>query len=237
MKTYRQLIVLAVLTSLLVSPAVAQIPVTDATAIERAWAGHVEQITKWADQLNAMKQQYDQLQRQYDSITGSRGMGELMSNATRQFLPDDFTQSYQKLVSLGQGGASSEARQIYDAIKQMGCTNYQDLQARRSCEAQAYAEPENAAYIGDALSFAQERAQQLQQLLSQVNVASDMKAVADLGNRIAAEQAMLQNEQTLVNLALAQRQSQLVLVAQAKAEQNRKRLLENQRNPLAEVWK
>lgn len=209
----------------------AQIPVTDTAAITKSTTEHLAEIAKWVDQLKAMEQQFDQMKAQYDAITGSRGMGQLMDNATRQVLPQDFVQSYDKLVTLGQGGVSQDARKIYDVIKKLGCTNYQDPNAKLSCQASAYAQPENAAYINGALGAAQARAQQLQQLLSQVDGAADMKAAADLANRIAAEQAMLQNEQTLVNLALAQRESQTALIAQAKREEGMKAIMTNTADP------
>lgn len=213
------------------APAHAQIPVTDAAAIAKSTAEHVAEIAKWVDQLKAMEQQFNQMRAQYDAITGSRGMGQLMNNATRQVLPNDFTQSYDKLMTLGQGGVSQDAKKIYDVIKKLDCSRYQDPNAKLSCEAKAYAEPENASYINGALEAAQERAQQLRQLISQVDGATDLKAASDLANRIAAEQSMLQNEQMLVDLALAQRQSQSTLVMQASEAQGRRAILENTGSP------
>lgn len=213
------------------APAYAQIPVTDAAAIAKSTTEHLAEIAKWVDQLKAMEQQFNQMKAQYDAITGSRGMGQLMNNATRQVLPQDFTQSYDKLMTLGQGGASQDARKIYDVIKKLGCSSYQDPNAKLSCEAQAYAEPENAAYIDGALKAAQDRAQQLKQLLNQVDGATDLKAATDLANRIAAEQSMLQNEQTLVSLALAQRESQTALLAQARREEGKKAIMTNTIDP------
>lgn len=209
----------------------AQIPVTDTAAISKSWTAHLAEIAKWAEQLRAMEQQYSQLKMQYNSITGARGMGQLMNNATRQALPDDFTQSYNRLLTLGQGGASNDARIIYETIKKLDCARFQDSNAKLQCQAQAYAEPENAAFINNALKSSQERATQLHQLVSQIDSATDLKAATDLSNRIAAEQSMLQNEQTLVSLALAQRQSQSSLMAQASAEEGKRAIKENTANP------
>jgi len=213
------------------APAHAQIPVTDTAAIAKSWESHLAEIAKWADQLKAMERQYSQLKSQYDAITGSRGMGQLMNNATRQVLPDDFMQSYNRLMTMGQGGVSDDARQIYDVIKKLDCSRYQEPNAKLQCQAQAYAEPENASYINGALEASQERAAQLRQLLTQVDSATDLKAATDLSNRIAAEQSLLQNEQTLVNLALAQRQSQSALVVQASEAEGRRAILENTGSP------
>jgi type IV secretion system protein VirB5 len=224
-----------IVTTLSVTLAYAQIPVTDTVAIEKSAAQHLAEIAKWADQLKAMERQFNQMKAQYDAITGSRGMGQLMNNPTRQVLPQDFTQSYDKLMTLGQGGASQDARKIYNVIKKLDCSRYQDPNAKLSCEAQAYAEPENAAYINGALAASQARAQQLKQLLSQVDSTTDLKASTDLANRIAAEQAMLQNEQILVNLALAQRQSQSMLLIQAREAEGRRAILENKGSPFGSL--
>lgn len=207
-----------------ITPAHAQIPVTDAAAITKSWTAHLAEIAKWAEQLRSMEQQYN-------AITGSRGMGQLMNNASRQVLPDDFTQSYNRLLTLGQGGASNDARNIYDMIKKLDCERFQNPNARLQCQAQAYAEPENAAYINAALKSSQERAAQLSQLVTQIDSATDLKAATDLSNRIAAEQSLLQNEQTLVNLALAQRQSQSALVVQSNETEGRRAILENTGSP------
>lgn len=217
------------------APAHAQIPVTDAAAIAKSTAEHVAEIAKWVDQLRAMEQQFNQIKAQYDAITGSRGMGQLMNSATRQELPQDFVQSYDKLVTLGQGGVGQDAKKIYDVIKKLDCSRYQEPNAKLSCEAQAYAEPENASYINAALKAAQERAQQLRQLISQVDSASDLKAASDLANRIAAEQSLLQNEQMLVDLALAQRQSQSALVMQSGYAEGRRAILENTGSPFGSL--
>lgn len=217
------------------APAYAQIPVTDAAAISKSWSAHLAEIAKWAEQLRAMEQQYSQLRMQYNSITGSRGLGQLMNNATRQTVPDDFMQSYNRLLTMGQGGASNDARIIYETIKKLDCARFQDPNAKLQCQAQAYAEPENASYINAALKSSQERAAQLNQLVMAVDTTTDLKAATDLSNRIAAEQSLLQNEQTLVNLALAQRQSQSALVVKANQAEGRRAILENTGSPFGSM--
>ncbi|BBL36051.1 Type IV secretion system protein virB5 (plasmid) [Nitrosomonas stercoris] len=228
MKTFKFIIFTIFLYSTFGTSSVhAQIPVTDTAAISKSWTAHMAEIAKWTEQLRAMEQQYSQLRMQYDSITGSRGLGQLMNNASRQTLPDDFIQSYNRLLTLGQTGASSAARRIYENIKKLDCDRFHDSNAKLQCQAQAYAEPENAAFINDALKSSQERAAQLQQLVLQVDRATDLKAATDLSNRIAAEQSLLQNEHTLINLALSQRQSQSALVVKANEAEGRRAILEN----------
>jgi len=236
MKTIKSIISGIFVTSILSMASVhAQIPVTDTAAISKSWTAHLAEIAKWAEQLRAMEQQYSQLRMQYNSITGSRGMGQLMNNVSRHVLPDDFIQSYNRLLTLGQGGASNDARIIYETIKKLDCARFQDSNAKLQCQAQAYAEPENAAFINNALKSSQERAAQLRQLVTEIDSATDLKAATDLSNRIAAEQSLLQNEQTLVNLALAQRQSQTSLVVQSSETEGRRAILENTGSPFGSM--
>lgn len=57
-----------------------------------------------------MERQYKQMEREYESIIGSRGMGELLNQATRLTLPDGFESNYHDLIQNGEAGASAEAK-------------------------------------------------------------------------------------------------------------------------------
>ena len=232
MSMVKKLAATAIFSLMASSISYAQIPVTDSAAIAKSAADNAEQLLKWVEQIRQMEQQYKQMEREFESITGARGMGQLLNQTTRLGLPDGFETNYRDLIQSGAAGASPEARTIYEAIKQAGCAMIEGQSARAACEAKAYAQPENAAYIEQAIDQARDRANDLQQLIAQVDAAPDMKAATDLANRIASEQAILQNEQTMVNLALAQRQSQAVLMTQQRAEAARKRRLENTYNPI-----
>ncbi len=211
----------------------AQIPVTDAAAIAKSAADNAEQLLKWVEQIRQMEQQYKQMEREFQSITGARGMGDLLNNSSRLITGESFEKNYRDLLSMGESGASPEAKEIYAAIKELGCSNYESQSQKATCEAQAYAAPEMAAYVEGSLKAARERANDLQQLVAQVDSTTDMKGAADLANRISAEQAILQNEQTMVNLALSQRQSQSELIALKKFEEGKKAIKTNTLNPFS----
>lgn len=237
MNFVKKLVAAAFMSVTLSSASYAQIPTIDNAAIAKSAADNAEQLLKWVAQLQEMERQYKQMEREFESITGNRGMGQLLDQVTRLGLPDDFENNYRDLIQSGAAGASPEAHAIYEAIKQAGCTMIEGQSTRTACEAKAYAQPENAAYIEQAINQARDRANDLQQLIAQVDSAPDMKAATDLANRIASEQAILQNEQTMVNLALAQRQSQSALMTQQRAEAARKRRLENQSNLIGNALK
>src|SRR5262245_51915275 len=72
------------------TPAVAQIPVTDGAHIAQSALNQAETMAKWAVQYKQMVAQIDQMQKQYDSLNGSRGLGEILNNpALRDYLPSD----------------------------------------------------------------------------------------------------------------------------------------------------
>ena len=195
------------------------IPVVDSSA-----------LAKWAIQVAEMKKQYDQMEMQYQSMWGNRDMGQLLDDGVTLVVEEGFENNYLDLITQGEGGATEKAKEIYAAIG-AGCHNRVTESGRANCEATAYAQPENAAFIMDSLEKGRDRVDGLSGLIEQIDRAEDSKAAADLANRIQAEQAILQNEQTMVNLALAQRQSQIELIAQKRKEENRRKLFENTDNP------
>ena len=216
-----------------VGQASAQIPVTDAAAIAKSAADNAEQLLKWVEQIRQMEQQYKQMEREFESITGARGMGDLLKNANRLMTDENFEKNYRDLITMGENGASLEAKEIYAAIKELGCDSYELQSQKSTCEAQAYASPEIAAYIEGTLKAARVRASELQELVYQVDSTTDMKGAADLANRISAEQALLQNEQTMVNLALSQRENQAELIELKKFEEGKNAIMNNTLNPFS----
>src|ERR1700690_1742212 len=79
------------------APARAGMPVIDAANLAQA----IQQVLSWGQQLQAMAQQYtklvqsyEQLQSTYNSLTGPRGMQNLLSVslANRNYLPATYSQ-------------------------------------------------------------------------------------------------------------------------------------------------
>lgn len=67
------------------------IPVFDATAI----AQQIEQVVSWGKQLKAMQQQFDQQVKEFESMTGQRGFGNVLNDPKlRQFLPTEWKNIY-----------------------------------------------------------------------------------------------------------------------------------------------
>jgi type IV secretion system protein VirB5 len=187
-------------------PVRAQMSVVDVSAIRQL----VLQISYWRQQIQAMSGQLLQLQQTHAAFTGTRGMQHLLPQLAQahDHLPADYAAlrdavqglraDYQALGAAAR--AAIAANEVLDAprMARLGVSERQLLeQARRGSALWQVAS--EGAYRQSGERFAQ-----LEQLLAAIGSAGDAKAIADLQGRIAAEQAMLANEQ-LQFQALAQR--------------------------------
>ena len=199
----RPLLVLLFAAALAVAaPARAGIPVIDRTAV----ANLIQQVAYWQQQLAGMASQLTQLQQTHAGMTGGRGMQNLVPMTTQQrnYLPT----SYGELMNTVNGnsvtysGLSAQVQSAMTANAILGDTQMGSMSpemrllvddGRRSAAmAQVLA---RAAYQGTSQRFGA-----LQQLIAMVGAAADLKAIEDLQGRIGAEQVMLTNEQTKLQL-------------------------------------
>lgn len=207
------------LSALLSSAAFAQIPVTDGASIGQQIAAQVETIAKWKLQYDQMVSQIDQQKQQYQSLTGSRGLGTIMNNpALRDYLPADWQGVYDSVKGGGYAGLSGRGQAVYDANKIYdSCARVTLGEQRTACEARAVKAAQDKGFALDAYDKAKSRISQIDQLMAQINDTSDPKAIAELQGRIAAEQANIQNEQTKLQLYA------MVAAAEDKVQAQRQR--------------
>ena len=209
----------AFVVAFLAGTAAAQIPVTDVASITRSVANQVETVAKWQMQYEQMTNQINQMRQQYTAVTGSRGMGNILNNAAlRDYLPRDWQGVYDSVKSGGYSGLSGRASAIYNAQRVFdACAQITLFDQRRACEARAVKPSQDQAFALDAYDMAKSRLNQIDGLMGQINATSDPKSIAELQGRIAAEQAMIQNEQTKLQLY------QMVAQAEDKIQQQQKR--------------
>lgn len=221
MKHLKQSLAVLAIAAIFAGPAQAQIPVTDAASIAQDVMAHAENIAKWVSQLQEMKNQLDQAKQLYNSLNGARGMASLLNNpAAREYLPADAQQIYSLATTnggsfAGLSGSVKTLKQAGAILKSVDMKNTQsagmvDRAQTQIATMQATAE---AAY-----RQAGERFSQLQTLVESVDAASDPKAAADLQNRIAAEQSMLQNEMLKLSMLRQLQDAQEKQLAQQKRE-------------------
>jgi len=206
--------------SIMLPAAYAQIPVTVTTQASDSpmtMAEFAANTARWAQQVEQMTSQIDQMKQQYQSITGSRGLGTIMNNpALRDYLPQDWQQVYDSVQSGGYAGLSGRAAQIYNDRKVYdACSQFTTTQQRTSCQAQAVKPSQDKAFALDAYDAATGRLSQIDQLMGKINHTADPKAIAELQGRISAEQAMIQNEQTKLQMY------QMVAQAEDRLQQQR----------------
>lgn len=212
--------------SVAISPTVsAQIPVTvttQATDSPMTVAEFAANTARWAQQVEQMTSQINQMKQQYQSITGSRGLGTIMNNpALRDYLPQDWQRVYDSVQSGGYAGLSGRAAQIYNDRKVYdACSQFMTTQQRTSCQAQAVKPSQDKAFALDAYDAAKDRLRQIDQLMGKINDTADPKAVAELQGRISAEQAMIQNEQTKLQMYQMAAQAEDRLQRQRQREIN-----------------
>lgn len=203
-----------------VGPAQAQMAVVDVRAIFQLR----QQISYWRQQITSMQQELSQLQATHAALTGTRGLQNLLpvSLDVRNYLPTDWTEM-QRLLAGQSTRYGALGREVAAGVIAASVLSPDEL-ARRSPQERAVIESgrTQAAWLTatsrDAYAQASARFGSLQQLIAAVGHVTDAKAVADLQARIAAEQAMLANEQAKIELLAQMAQAEEILQGQRQRE-------------------
>jgi type IV secretion system protein VirB5 len=195
----------------------AQFAVVDVGAIAQL----IQQVQTAVRQLQTAQNELTQAQQQYQSLTGSRGMQNLLSGTVRNYLPTD-TASLQGTLS-GSGGAySALATSVQSSMSANAVLSASTLATLSPSELAAVQTQRQSAALQQgisqqALANSSGRFDSIQQLIGTIGTATDPKAILDLQARISAEQGMLQGEQTKLQVLYQ------TVLAQTAAEQQRSR--------------
>ena len=172
-------------------------------------AGQLEQ------QVQTMEQQYTTMTTQLNALTGNRGLGQILDNPSmHSYLPDQWQSIYGQVKGGQLSGISSAASQIESdegmTATTPGQQRYNDtLAANKAMSMQAY-----QANLS--------RLQNIKSLMQQSDVTQDPAAKADLQNRLQSENAMIQNEQTRLNLMGQLQQAEIKLSEQQRDQEYNK---------------
>jgi type IV secretion system protein VirB5 len=179
-----------------VKPAHAQFAVIDVASLAQL----IQEYETLQQQLNTAQSTLGQARSAYAAITGNRGMQLLLSGTNRNYLPTNWAQlsqvmggssaSYPALASQTSALVSANAVLTPAQVATLTPTQQAELTAARQSPALLQATARTA------LANSSTRFSSLQQLISAIGGAGDEKASLDLTARITAEQAMLQNENT-----------------------------------------
>lgn len=217
-RTVLSLLVLGCLGLGTVRPAQAQFAVIDIASIVQL----VQQVQELEQQVQTAQSQLAQAQSEYASITGTRGMQQLLSGTVRNYLPTDWAQLSQ---ALGGGGSypalTGDLHSLVTANAVLSPSQVGLLSAPQ--QAQLLAARQSPALLQalarEGLANTSDRFAALQSLISTIGSATDQKGALDLTARIAAEQSMLQNESTKLQELYQIAQSQEWARAQRAREQ------------------
>jgi type IV secretion system protein VirB5 len=205
--------------SLAAAPAAwAQWAVVDAPAIVQL----IQEVQTTAQQLQTARAQLLQAQQALQTMTGNRGMQQLLSGTVRNYLPSNWTQVTGALQGSGGFNAlSADIQSIVSAntvlppqrLATLSPGGQQLIQNSRQWSAM------QQALSHQALSNASNRFAAIQTLIAAISSATDQKGILDLQARISAELGMLQNEQTKLQILNQATQAQESSLRQQGREQ------------------
>lgn len=199
-------------------PAQAQWAVIDAPAIVQL----IQEVQTMAQQLATAKQQLSQAQQALQTMTGDRGMAQLLSGTVRNYLPSNWSQVTAALQGRGSFGALSGDVQNLTAtnavlspqrLATLSPAGQQLVLANRQWGAM------QQALTREAFANASSRFAALQTLIASIPTATDQKGILDLQARISAELGMLQNEQIKMQMLTQSMQAQQLSLNQQASEQ------------------
>lgn len=210
---------------LLATPAAhAQFAVIDVAAVTQL----VTQVQDLEQEITVAREHLAEAETQLRSMTGDRGMEQLLAGTNRNYLPGDWEQLAAALNDTGSAYATLSSG-VQQALAEDAVLTAQQLTTLSpDGQQQLAADRRTAALLQavsrQALANASGRFADLQQLINSIGTASDQKSILDLNARIGAEQAMLENEQTKLLMLVAAADAQ----RWAGEEQDRERAIDGQ---------
>lgn len=159
-------------------------------------------IAKYVEQIAILKQQLESTKRQFESLTGTRNLGDLLSNpAIRAALPDDVSLVLKDLQSVSSALASSVNSIMSEtnapvadfSVDRMALqTRFQQLNATAK------------ALTEQSYKMINARLGEIDGLQGQIDLATDPKAIADLQARLTVAQSNLAGDKMRADLAQRQ---------------------------------
>jgi type IV secretion system protein VirB5 len=182
----------------------------------------IQEVQTTAQQLQTAKDQLLQAQQALQTMTGNRGMQQLLSGTVRNYLPSNWTQVTGVLQ--GSGGFSALSANVQGIVTANAILSPQRL-ATLSPGGQQLIQNSRQwsamqqALSQQALSNASSRFAAIQTLIAAISSATDQKGILELQARISAELGMLQNEQTKLQILNQATQAQESSLRQQGREQ------------------
>lgn len=202
----------------------AQFAVIDVAAVTQL----VTEVQNLEQALTVARQHLQEAETELRSMTGDRGMEQLLAGTNRNYLPTDWgeltaalndtSSAYSALSAAMQQAIAEDTVLTPQQFATLSPDGQQQLAAGRSTAALLQA------VSRQALANASSRFADLQQLIAAIGTASDQKGILDLNARVGAEQVMLENEQTKLAMLVAAAEAQ----HWADEERGRERAIDGQ---------
>lgn len=177
------------------------IPVIDVAKIANDQINQAANIAKYVQMIDQYRMQIEQMKTQYESLTGSRGLGNILNNPQfASYLPADWQNVYRQVNNGGYSGLTGSAQAIIDLAGLTNACQGSTESRNNSCEAQIGKVAQDKANMLQAFDAASQRWSQIQGLIQQINSTTDPKAIAELQARINGEQAAIANEHTKLQM-------------------------------------
>ncbi len=205
----------------------AQIPVTDVANLAQSIEAQIAEVGKMVEQIAQLKAQLEQAKAMVkngketlSSMTGTRGMAQLLSNQDYKRIPTNWEDTLNAMNGGGSGSIRAQAEKILKTMNGIDPSvftkvdgAYGELYGDQANSAATYQALQGKEYDDTAARF-----KDLKKLIAKIPAAHDQKAILNLNARIGAQQVMLQNEllkmQALAQVRQAQKDMQK---AQARA--------------------
>ena len=217
MKTVKAQFAILALVAAVSSTAYAQIPVTDFAQNTQTATHNVAMVAQWAKEIAEMKQQYDMLTQQYRKmdvmeglVSGARNLGVNNSVGINGQIPSQPGSVY--------SGTYGDTKSIMNTERVTTTNSATQNELRERYFQSAAAEK---ALSLKTFEGAQQRLDNINSLIVKVGNSQDPKTTQDLQARIGAEQALVQNESTKLQMVSQLSRSEEKLVDEKRKQMNR----------------
>jgi len=187
------------------------IPVVDGASIADRMIKHIETMAKYAEQIAVMQDQLKSQERQFEAITGSRSLGDILNNPEiRNALPSDV----RDVLRASESNLGALANTVERIKQEEMLTGDHAQDSRRLAQRTQDLAYRSKALLEQTQTAMTARMRQVDQLQRQINHTTDPKAIADLQARLMVEQANIQVDQARADLLSRQLHAEQTLVTQ-----------------------
>ncbi|WP_373741702.1 type IV secretion system protein [Neisseria sp.] len=160
-------------------------------------------VGKLVSQIENQVKQIEELRNQVKAVTGNRNLGNILQTEALEQLPDEW-------------------KKVYESAKGFKDGNYKDLLSSKGYNPNADNERLTKQFDLSlrAIKDSQVRVKNIKALMNQANQTKDAKAAADLQNRIALENGIIQQNQTSLDILARHMELEEKVQMKKRAERN-----------------